>query len=66
MVQLHPSFLEKNGKTEFVVLPIEEFENLKLYLEDLEDLLDLRKAIQEEGDSPALSVREAREELGVA
>jgi hypothetical protein len=66
MVQLHPSFLEKNGKTEFVVLPFEEFENLKRYLEDLEDLLDLRKAIQEEGDSPALSVREAREELGVA
>jgi hypothetical protein len=66
MVELHPSFLEKDGKTEFVVLPVEDYENLRAYLEDLEDLLDLRKAIEEEADAPTLSVDEARRELGIS
>lgn len=65
MVELHPRFLEKDGKTEFVVLPVEDYENLRAYLEDLEDLLELRRAIHEEQDVPGLSLEEARKELGL-
>lgn len=63
MVKLHPNFLEKDGKAQFVILPVEDYENLRAYLEDLEDLLDLRSAVEEEHDAPGLSVEEARREL---
>jgi len=66
MLDLHPNYLEKNGKKEFVVLPVEEYESLQAHLEDMEDLLDLRKAIAEEGGAPGLTVDEARKELGLA
>jgi len=66
MNDLHPFYLEKNGKPEFVVLPIEEFETLRSYLEDLEDLLDLRQAKREEGDAPTISLEEVKSELGLS
>lgn len=66
MVKLHPSFLERDGKTQFVVLPVEDYKSLRAYLEDLEDLLDLRKAIEEEHDAPTFSVEAARKELELA
>lgn len=66
MIELHPNYLEKDGKREFVVLSTEEYENLHAYLEDLEDLLDLRKAIEAEGDAPALTLEEAKKELKLA
>lgn len=50
MIQLHPEFLKKNGQTEFVVLPYEEFLAIQELLEDLADLQALRTAKQEEGD----------------
>ena len=65
MIEIHPKYLEKDGENEFVVLSIEEYENLCAHLEDLEDLLDLRKAIAEEGEVPGLTVDEARKELGL-
>ena len=42
MIKLHPEFLSKNGKTEFVVLTYEEFQASEELLEALEDLIDLR------------------------
>ena len=45
MVELHPSFIEKSGGPEFVVLSVEEYESLRNHLEDLEDLWDLQKAV---------------------
>lgn len=63
MIELHPEYLSRHGKPEFVVLPIEEFEHLKTYLEDLEDLLALRQAKQAEEDSPTLSIDELRQRL---
>ncbi|MCG9893358.1 MAG: type II toxin-antitoxin system prevent-host-death family antitoxin [Thermosynechococcaceae cyanobacterium MS004] len=65
MTQLHPQFLTKNEKPEFVVLPYEEFVNLQERLEDLEDLLDLRNAKELEEHEPSLSLAEAKQELGV-
>lgn len=65
MTQLHPQFLTKNEKPEFVVLPYEEFVNLQERLEDLEDLLDLRNAKELEEHEPSLSLAETKQELGV-
>lgn len=65
MIEIHPKYLEKDGKKEFVVLSVKEYETLRAHVEDLEDLLDLRKAIAEEGAVPGLSVEDARKELGL-
>jgi PHD/YefM family antitoxin component YafN of YafNO toxin-antitoxin module len=47
---LHPEFLVKNGKREFVVLPYEEFEVLQEVLE----VLELREAKAQEADAPTI------------
>ncbi len=65
-LKLHPEFLEKNGKKEFVVLTYEEFTALQEVLEDAQDLLTLRAAKEAEGDSPTLSLDELKAELGHA
>ena len=65
MFNLHPSYLEKNGKPEFVILSVEEYESLKAYLEDVEDLLELRTARHEEAQMPTISLETIKEELGL-
>jgi PHD/YefM family antitoxin component YafN of YafNO toxin-antitoxin module len=44
MITLHPQFIEKNGKKEFVVLPFDEYCALTELIADYEDLKDLREA----------------------
>ncbi len=66
MTQLHPQFLTKNEKPEFVVLPYEEFVELQERLEDLEDLLELRKVKDEEEPEPSLSLADVKKELGIS
>jgi len=43
-MNLHPQVIEKGGKGEFVVLPIEEYQALVEVMEDYEDLRDLRES----------------------
>jgi PHD/YefM family antitoxin component YafN of YafNO toxin-antitoxin module len=38
--ELHPSFIEKEGKKESVVISIAEYESLIEYLEEVEDIFD--------------------------
>ena len=66
MITLHPEFLSKEGKKEFVVLPYEEFMALQELLEDAEDVLDLRAAKQEEKDKPSISIEDVKKELGMS
>ena len=65
MLELHPEILKKNGKSEFVVLPYEEFVQLQRLLSDAEDLMDLREAKKQEGSTPGVGLSEAKEELGL-
>jgi PHD/YefM family antitoxin component YafN of YafNO toxin-antitoxin module len=58
MIDVHPSYIERNGQTEFVVLPVEEFRLLQEHIEDMEDLLELRKAKAEKGDAGTVSLEE--------
>ena len=66
MIQLNPEFLKKNGKTEFVVLPYEEFLLLQELLADLEDLQDLRQAKMDYEKAPAVSFAEAKKMLNLS
>lgn len=65
VIELHPQILSRNGKEEFVVLPYEEFVALQELLGDVEDLLDLRQAKQEEANEPSISLAEVRRRLGL-
>ena len=62
-IALHPEFLKKNGKIEFVVLPYEEFLAIQELIEDAEDVLDLRAAKQEEGGEAAVPLTEVNRDL---
>ena len=65
MTTVHPNILERDGKKQFVVLPYEEFVAMEDELQDYEDLKALRAAKAEEADAPTISLRQAREELGL-
>ena len=64
-VELHPNFIEKNGKKEFVVISYDEFIKIKEQLEDYEDLIDLRKAKEKEKDKTGIKLKDVRKELGL-
>ncbi|WP_341739209.1 MAG: type II toxin-antitoxin system prevent-host-death family antitoxin [Microcoleus sp.] len=65
MIQLHPEFITKNGKKEFAVIPYEEFEALQELIADLEDLMDLREAKEEDANQPSVSLAEVKRLLGL-
>lgn len=65
MLDLHPEFLTKNGKKEFVILTYEEFMEIQTMLEDLEDLQDLRQAKSEQINEPSFPLEEVKEMLGI-
>lgn len=62
-INIHPKFLEKNGKTEFVVLPAEEYKKIQEILEDYEDLIDLRKSTAKERHKKGKSLEEVKKIL---
>ncbi len=66
MIKLHPEFLSKNGKKEFVVLTYEEFQALEELLADIEDLMDLREAKQEEENMPGVPLEAVKQKLGLS
>jgi PHD/YefM family antitoxin component YafN of YafNO toxin-antitoxin module len=65
MIELHPNYLEKNGKKEFAILPYEEFMRMQEELADYEDLRILRDAKEIEADSPTVPFDDVKKELGL-
>ncbi|MDZ7702863.1 MAG: hypothetical protein U5L04_00070 [Trueperaceae bacterium] len=65
MVELHPEFLKKDGKKQFVVLTIEEFEALQEVLADAQDLLELRAAKAEDNDTEDVSLEDVKKMFGM-
>ncbi len=65
MIKIYPEFLKKNNKEEFAILDFNEYQKMLQYIEDLEDLLDLRKAKQATKDEPTISLEEVNETLGI-
>ncbi|VEN75223.1 Prevent-host-death family protein [Candidatus Desulfarcum epimagneticum] len=66
MAPLHPNILEHDGQKAFVVLPYEEFLKLQEILDDYQDLAALRQAKEDEGSAPAVSLNDAKKQLGVS
>jgi hypothetical protein len=64
--ELHPEILSKDGRKEFAVLPYEEFIALQEWLDDVDDLLDLRAAKESEGDAPTISLKEVESRIDTA
>ncbi len=64
-IELHPEFLTKNGEKQFAVLSYQEFVALKEWLEDAEDLLDIRAAQKNEADAPTVLLSELEKEFGI-
>jgi len=65
MMPLHPQFITKNGKKEFAVIPYEEFAALQALIGDMEDLMDLRVAQEEDADRPSVPLAEVKKMLGL-
>jgi hypothetical protein len=65
MIPLHPEFITKNGKKEFAVIPYEEFEALQELIADIEDLIDLRAAKEEDTNQPSMPLAEVKKMLGL-
>jgi hypothetical protein len=63
MMTLHPEILVRDGKKQFAVLPYEEFVLLKERLEDMEDLLQLRKAKKAEGRKRSVPLEGVKRQL---
>jgi hypothetical protein len=61
---LHPQIIEEEGGKKFVVLPYDEFLQIREALENLEDLGELSKEREECLDAPSRSLREIGKELG--
>ena len=64
-IELHPEFLTKNGEKQFAVLSYQEYVALQEWVEDAEDLLDLRAAKVAEGDKPTFSLAQIEKEFGI-
>ena len=62
---IKPEFLTKGGKRQFAVLPYEDFVAMQQRMEDMEDLVELRRAKRAEGRKPGISLAEARNRLGI-
>ena len=65
VIELHPEFLTKNGEREYAVLPYGEFIALQEWLEDVDDILDLRDARAEDAGKHNMTLEEVKTELGI-
>ena len=65
LIDLHPNYIEKKGKKEFVVLPIDEYNIIEETLNDYEDLIDLRKTKEKEKKMKTKSLDEVKKEIGL-
>ena len=64
-MDINPQIIEKKGKKEFVILPYEDFLKIQEELDNYEDLRILREAKRNEGDAPAVSLKEMKKKLNI-
>ena len=65
MLTIHPEYLMKNGQKEFVVLTYDEFTKIQEIIDDYEDLIELRKVKDIEGNEPTVSLDEIKSKYGI-
>ncbi len=64
-MELHPFFLEKNGKREFVVLPYDEFVPIEEMIEDAPDVRLFDEARRDSAGEPTLTAAEIKTRYGI-
>ena len=62
-MELKPQIIKKNGESEFVVLPYNDYLKIRQVLEDYEDLIDLRIAKSETVCEPSIPFPQVEEKL---
>jgi hypothetical protein len=63
IITLNPQMIEKDGKTEFVVLPYEEYQEILEYIENYLDLLELKDSIVTVHDEASTSIDDVIREI---
>ncbi len=64
-IELHPEFLTKDGRKEFVVLRYEEFVELEEWLQDASDLLEIQYERIEIPEGPNVPIEQVEKEFGL-
>ena len=62
-MKLHTQIIEKEGKKEFVVIPVREFEKIQEMIGDYEDLRDLREAKEKSKGQKSVPFKDAVKDL---
>ena len=65
MFEVEVKILEKDGRKEFVILSYEDFIRMQEEIEAYEDLRALRQAKETEKEAPTVSLKQAKEMLGI-
>lgn len=65
MIPLHPQFITQNDQKKFAVIPYVEFAALQAVIADMEDLMNLRSAKEEDADRPSVPLTEVKKMLGL-
>lgn len=65
MIELHPQIIGNGERKEFAVLPYNEFLAMQELLADAEDLLQLRRAKEEEAGAPVISLSDVKKRFGL-
>ena len=63
MLKLKPEYLTKNGRREFVVLTVEQYEKLTEAVEDAQDLKALRTARTRNAGKPTYTLAQVKQDL---
>ena len=66
ILEIHPNYIEKKGKKEFVVISYDEFKRIEETLNDYEDLMELRKVKSKEKDKAAKNIDQVKKELNIS
>ncbi|MCW5205553.1 type II toxin-antitoxin system prevent-host-death family antitoxin [Desulfobulbus sp. F5] len=64
-MELHPQLIQKAGRNEFVVLPIEEFEAMTELIETYEELRELRAAKEKSAGDKSIPLSQVISDLGL-
>lgn len=62
-MELNPQIIKKGNSFEYAVIPFSEFLRMKELIDDYEDLLDLRKAKEEDLGAEGISAEQLLKEI---
>jgi len=65
ILELHPNYIEKKGKREFVIISYDEFIKIEETLNDYEDLMELRKLKSKEKKKKTKNIEQVKKELNI-